>query len=121
MDKFELLHRVRNYVTHAKKVHESSREHFKNVLEYAKMMQSLQFIKTSLADLNEYHSKYQISRRVYSLRRHLKEILPNGNNPSYTSSLIEYELLITECLNEINANGIQSGSSPVSEQTTNER
>jgi hypothetical protein len=117
MDKIELLHRVNKYITHARKVHIETRERFKHTIEYAKMMDSIQFVKTSLADFNLNHSKFQISRRVYSLRRQLKEILPNAMNASYQSSLQEYETILTECTNEI-ANGIQSGSSPVGEQTS---
>ncbi len=107
MNKQELLLRVRKYVTHAKKVHESSRARFKTHMEYARMMESLQFVKTGLADLGEYNSKYQIARRIYGIRRQLREILPNMMNDSYNNSFNELETILNECFTEINTVRVQ--------------
>jgi len=120
MDKIELLHRVRNYVAHAKKIHESTRSKFQMTMEYAEILDNLQFCKSALADLNEFNSKYQIARRIKSIRNQLKGILPNANNPSYQSSLNEYQAILTESLDEFYAIGNISGSKPEREQPLNE-
>lgn len=118
MDKIELLTRIRAFVTHAKKVHESTRERFKHTIEYAKTLENIQFIKTSLADLSECHSKIQIASRIIAMRKQLREILPNPLNDSFQSSQAEYDLLISVSLREIEiVRGTQPGSSPEHEHT----
>ncbi len=107
MEKQELLQRVNNYVTHARKVHESTKDVYRHKLEYALTTEKLQFCKTSLADLTLQNSKYQIARRVYSLRRELKDILPNLVNDSYQSSLTEYEIILAECQETIQNETVQ--------------
>lgn len=109
MEKLELLTRIRAFVAHARKVHESARERYKHSIEYARTLENIQFIKTSLADLSEFHSMYQIASRVYALRRQLRDILPNPMNGSYQSSKMELETILSECLNAI---GNHSGSRP---------
>ena len=105
MDKLELLHRVRNYVTHAKKIHQSTKYKYQMSMDYAEKLDNLQFCKSVLADKLEYKTKLQVAFRIKSIRNQLHNILPNGNNPSYYSSLKVYQEIINECLAEINANG----------------